>query len=422
MASTPASILANALSSLTKAANLAFSQIEEQAKSDVADARRDRDEAMKALHEIQLQEREWHRRVDGWKTSLDRSDTTIQHQSEMITRLKEEAHQSRREMQDWKEQYLRVEQERSRLLERIDGLVTQNAGGDDFASRFPSRKIVADAGDPSTSAAAPKTSRVIASSSRLSEKPIAGSQSPRKSKPATKKPNPERARTETLPRPNGAPRNAKNKSATEVPEDSYTIIRAPPSRPSSAPRQSISQRELQSVQPRQTIVRRVHAVLEVPVKEESDNEGDNALSDNAQSEGSDFEPPPKRRTSTSKGTAKTRVRRRSSVKGKQVARSEIEAMDEDEEHWEELPMSKSPHSRLHVEDDDSDDDELAIGAESDHHELYGTRPVVVTAEVNGSQRNKTTSRQAGVSKKRKLDNEGVGTPRGPAKKVARKKQ
>ena len=46
----------------------------------------------------------------------------------MITRLKEEAHQSRREMQDWKEQYLRVEQERSRLLERIDGLVTQNAG------------------------------------------------------------------------------------------------------------------------------------------------------------------------------------------------------------------------------------------------------------------------------------------------------
>ena len=107
----------------------------------------------------------------------------------------------------------------------------------------------------------------------------------------------------------------------------------------------------------------MHAVLEVPVKEESDNEGDNALSDNAQSEGSDFEPPPKRRTSTSKGTAKTRVRRRSSVKGKQVARSEIEAMDEDEEHGEELPMHKSPHSRPQVEDDDSDDDELAIGAE-----------------------------------------------------------
>ena len=85
---TPASIIADALSSLTKAANLAVSipsrifsrlfaysypqlaTVEEQAKSDIAQARRERDEAVKALHDIQLQEKEWQRRVDGWQVSV----------------------------------------------------------------------------------------------------------------------------------------------------------------------------------------------------------------------------------------------------------------------------------------------------------------------------------------------------------------
>ena len=129
---------------------------------------------MKALHEIQLQEMEWQRRVDGWKNSVSpmylgsyaevsylshphsswvnptqqyvnipllslfscNMKYQIQYQSETIEQLKEEAQQwkgqlvryeetARKEIQDWKDQFLRAEQERCRLSSRLDELVAE---------------------------------------------------------------------------------------------------------------------------------------------------------------------------------------------------------------------------------------------------------------------------------------------------------
>ncbi len=57
--------------------NYQFATVEEQAKSDIAEARRERDDAVSALHEIQLQEKEWHRRVDGWKTSVSPASSVL---------------------------------------------------------------------------------------------------------------------------------------------------------------------------------------------------------------------------------------------------------------------------------------------------------------------------------------------------------
>ena len=61
----------------------------------------------------------------------------IQHQSETITRLKEEVQQwrnqlmrleatTRREIQDWKDQYLRAEDERCHLSSRVDELLAEH--------------------------------------------------------------------------------------------------------------------------------------------------------------------------------------------------------------------------------------------------------------------------------------------------------
>lgn len=51
--------------------------VEDQAKTDVSranaevrEARRERDEAVKELHDIELQEKEWQRRVDEWKVAV----------------------------------------------------------------------------------------------------------------------------------------------------------------------------------------------------------------------------------------------------------------------------------------------------------------------------------------------------------------
>ncbi|OBZ68905.1 hypothetical protein A0H81_11146 [Grifola frondosa] len=65
----PSTIISNALGSFTKAVNLALNTIDEQAKADVARANAERDDALKELHELQLEEKEWEIRVEGWKAA-----------------------------------------------------------------------------------------------------------------------------------------------------------------------------------------------------------------------------------------------------------------------------------------------------------------------------------------------------------------
>ncbi|KAJ3539037.1 hypothetical protein NM688_g6427 [Phlebia brevispora] len=136
-------ILADALSSFSKAAHQALVTVEEKAKSDVArahadvhDLRRERDEVVRSLHAYELQVKECECRAEGWKTSVEKSELTIKHQVETIAQLRDESQQwknqllrfedaSRREIQDWKDQYQRAEIERIRLSARLDELIAE---------------------------------------------------------------------------------------------------------------------------------------------------------------------------------------------------------------------------------------------------------------------------------------------------------
>ncbi len=106
------------------------------------------------------------------------------------------------------------------------------------------------------------------------------------------------------------------------------------------------------------MLRRVHAVLEVPVKEESDAEDEFGLLSDAQSVGSNYQPDARRRASTSKRAQLTKARRRSSAKGKQVIQSD-ESQYEDEEEVA-LSVTRTGRGRQLPSEEE---DELIIGAE-----------------------------------------------------------
>ncbi|THH28267.1 hypothetical protein EUX98_g5923 [Antrodiella citrinella] len=298
MPATPTSILSDALGVFTKAANLAVATAEKQSAAEVAranveaeEARRERDEAVDAMNAMRLDKKEWQRRVEGWKSSVDKSDMTIEHQNETIAQLREEANQwkgqllryedtARREAQDWKEQYLRAEQERIQLAARVDELVNEqlawnthtNAHNAAYASR--SHPDMPNVAGPSTS------------------------------------------------------RTPRQKTADVRMDDT------PTTRPSAAPRASMSQ-------PSEVVrvIRRVQAVIEVPVKEESEDEDDQLRSDSAASE---YNPPLQKKT-PQKGKAKRRL----SIKSRKPADSE-----EEDDDYEEPPMRRRAQASNAYSDDE----------------------------------------------------------------------
>ncbi|KAI0789676.1 hypothetical protein C8Q75DRAFT_891770 [Abortiporus biennis] len=398
---TPSSILSDALSVFTKSANNALSAVEDQFKSEIArvkgeanETRRERDEAIQALHAARLDEKERDRRFDGWKTSLEKSDLTIQHQSETIVQLREEAQQwknqllrfeetSRREIQDWKEQYIRAEQERSRLSARIDELVAEQLMMNGHANtQFPRSQ------KPPSVRSNPANFDDILPSPRKSQK----------SKPVEK----ERARTEIEQRP--PPRNTGRTPKKQPAASSSTVPpKSPaPTRPQSAPRPSVSVRELQSMAPAAPrVIRRVQAVVEIPVKEEEYEDEDGFLSD-AQSVRSTYEPPPKKASSKTQ-SKQTQARRRSSTaKGKKIIESDEDEYEEDEDDLVDvrIPVRKSQsRKRVVPEEESSEEDELILGGEDNREDLYGEQRVVAGIGTH----KRTTATRPATAKKRKLD-------------------
>lgn len=214
----------------------------------------------------------------------------------------------------------------------------------------------------------------------------------------------------------------------------------------------MSQRDTQGPPVRHQVIRRVHAVIEVPVKEEDNDDDDNYISE-AQSVGSTYEPESGASSRKAKSMPKTKAKRRASTtntpgKGKQAARDE-----DDDDFDNEQPRRRSTNARRRTvpdeddEDEEDEDDELIIGAEvlllllsalpdiilisntlqDNHNEVYGTKRVIVTSEINTPQRQRTAPAGAGGrstaanTKKRKLDG-GESANRGISAKVARKKQ
>ncbi|OJA17197.1 hypothetical protein AZE42_00170 [Rhizopogon vesiculosus] len=155
--SPPSVILTDALASLNKAVNIAFASIQDQARQEVTlastegrEARRERDEAVKALHDCRLEEQAWRQEAGVWKAAVEQAELTIKHHLDTISQLRHEAEQwkqqclrledtSRQEAISWKEQFLRVEQERYKLSTRVDELVEEQLSytGQTHASNTP---------------------------------------------------------------------------------------------------------------------------------------------------------------------------------------------------------------------------------------------------------------------------------------------
>ncbi|KAI0753894.1 hypothetical protein BC629DRAFT_1598564 [Irpex lacteus] len=392
---TPSAILADAVNAFTKAASLAFAAVEEEAKievaraqAEVADMRREHSKNMKFMNKTQLQEKDWERQGEMLKTSLEKSELTIKHQAETIVQLRDEVMQwksqletARRELQDWKDQYLRTEQERSRLSSRVDELMAeqlQNATQTARASTWIPEPI-----EPPTRKQASNTSRKPRPSmpnvpSDDDEEPMPP---PRKakSKPSAAQNGTDRERTYVEPHPPAKEATRDAPAARPKKRPSAVVPRAPPTPRASAPRNDYPDYQAPSP-PRPQFIRRVHAIVEVPVKEEMNSDEENALA----SDDSEWQPSKK---------AENLRRRRSSIKSK-------------------------PYVEINEEDDEDEDDQLLIGAEEDPNEIYGTRRVL-PEEIRPTPKSlvKNTS---GSNKKRKLDADSSNAGRSVAKVVRKK--
>ncbi|KAI0923140.1 hypothetical protein AcV7_005731 [Taiwanofungus camphoratus] len=476
MPPTPSSIISDALNSLSKAANLALTTIEDQARTDVAranadavEARRERDETRTMLHTIQLEQKEWERREEGWKAAIDKSDITIKHQAETIARLRAEAAQwktqklrleetSRQESLDWKEQYFRAEQERCRLSHRVDELVAEqlawntqaNASTGSNAPLTP-RTPHPDFFEPSTSSTTTKR----ASTSSNTTLPLAPHKRATPLYPA--KPVPDGvegellfsgrkpARTPSKPPSHsdsvqaGSARRADPTPSRPPKQKAYPEVSIPSSgkalrtpathRPPSASRTTPRDPPVQQT-PHQHVIRRVRAVIEVPVKDEDEDDVEipkhtasvmrtpsQSGSDEESVEGSLYEPEERPRK------RQTRRAPRVSTRGR-MARGQMWEDDREEDGY---PIGGQILRTRRVMDEESDDDvdELAMSAEenADH---YGAQVVPSVQKVPRTSITRTAVSNSASAKKRKLDagtstGGNVGGGRRATAKVARKK-
>ncbi|KAF9483371.1 hypothetical protein BDN70DRAFT_918432 [Pholiota conissans] len=135
----PSAMLAESLSEFSKSAYKAFTEIEIQARQEVAramnetrEARLERDKALKDLHNSHLDLHSWKQELASSKAALAQAEQTISHQTDTLAAQAETIAQLRRELTQWKDQsrnwqehFLRVEQERCAQASRIDELIVE---------------------------------------------------------------------------------------------------------------------------------------------------------------------------------------------------------------------------------------------------------------------------------------------------------
>ncbi|KAH9889972.1 hypothetical protein C8Q73DRAFT_706207 [Cubamyces lactineus] len=371
----------DALTNLTRAATVAFTAVQEQARAEVAQLRSERDDALKALHEAQLDAKDLEMREEGWRAALEKSDMTIKHQAETIAQLRNEVDQwktqltrleesSRQEIDDWKEQYRRAEHERSRLSARIDDLIAGqlawNAAAHAYTTPYTPRVAYTEIPEPSASTSAPKRAsaaqRVGGTPRRTAQAPLDEDQPPpptaRKAKTTAaqsshgavqRHSDQQRSRGGSPVRPN-APRR-KDQPTVDITRASGSSRTGPRT---SASRLSSAHRDSQvMIEPTQRVIRRVTAIVDVK-EEEPDEEG---LDDRESARsGSVYEPndnPPAPPSNRKRRTSNASSRRRRIVQD----------WDEDEvtpdvgNDGETDQFGDDPED----EDDEDEDDELLLG-------------------------------------------------------------
>ncbi|EIW59381.1 uncharacterized protein TRAVEDRAFT_64457 [Trametes versicolor FP-101664 SS1] len=424
-ASSSSNPVSDALTSLTRAASVAFNAVQEQAQTDVAQARAERDDALRVAQEARLDAKDLELREEGWRAALDKSDMTIKHQADTIAQLRNEVDQwktqltrleesSRQEIDDWKEQYRRAEHERTRLSARIDELITGqlawNAAAQVYTTPYAPRIAYTDIAEASTSSSGPRRASTVSHSRRPVGTPHGGGRAhpDTDGAPSTsRKPRVAgRAHAERDPQSRsrgGSPTRLitgrrKEQVTVEVP-------RASGSR--TAPRTSIVQhpsppsRDSQVFSaPRQQVIRRVTAFVDV--KEE---ESDGGLDDQGSARsGSVYEPddvPPIPPSGRRQRASQPTVRR------KKV----LPDWDEDEQ-TPDVGDDASQFEEDPEPEDEEEDDELLLGPKKSKPSATNAKQPRVHGAAKGQ--------GAAKNLKRKLDaNTSVSSGRASAAKTAK---
>ncbi|KAI0771205.1 hypothetical protein BD413DRAFT_551911 [Trametes elegans] len=420
-ASSSSNPVSDALTNLTRAATAALTSVQERAQEDVIQARAERDEALKAFQEAQLEAKDLELREGSWRAALEKSDLTVKHQAETIAQLRNEVGQwktqltrleesSRQEIEDWKEQYRRAEHERSRLSTRIDELIAGqlawNAAAQAYVPPYTARLAYTEMPEPSTSSSGSKraststhTHRPVGTPRRsaravldeVEEMPLPTTA--RKSRPAGTSGSRNVAHTDRNPASRsrgGSP--VRHNAGRRNDVVSGTIPRASGSR--TGPRTPAVQQSPVQVQsqPRQQIIRRVTAIVDVKEEEQSDDLED----EESVRSGSVFDPDEEASPIPPTGT-----RRRATnapARRKQV----VQDWDEDEQTPD---VGDDAHQYDEAQDDD--DDELLLGPKKGRAAAGGAKHP--RASVSGKPR--------GPAKKRKLgtDTAAPSGRSGPAK-------
>ncbi|KAI0373716.1 hypothetical protein BV20DRAFT_962290 [Pilatotrama ljubarskyi] len=417
--STSAHSASDALTNLTRAATIAFTAVQEQAQAEIAQARAERDDAIKALHEAQLDAKDLELREEGWRAALEKSDLTIKHQAETIEQLRNEVDQwktqlmrleesSRQEIDDWKEQYRRAEQERSRLSSRIDDLVAGqlawNTAAHAYSTPYTPRVAYMEIPEASTSASGPKRATTATQPRRTGGTPHgrvrndsdeAPPPTARKNKAATSHSISHADRVPT-PRSRGnspirsTAGRRKDQVSVEVPRGSGG--RPPPRTPMARP--SPAQRESQArTEPRQQIIRRVTAVVDVKEEETEDGFGDHE----SVRSGSVYEP-----DDDAPSVPPSRRRRRASnasVRRKQV----VQDWDEDEQ------TPDVGEEDEYEEEPEEEDDELLLAPKANKSLAAAAK------QARGGGAGKPSGAAKGLKRKIDAETSAVSGRAGPTK-------
>ncbi|KLO08557.1 hypothetical protein SCHPADRAFT_1000866 [Schizopora paradoxa] len=359
----PAILLNEAAAAFIKAANHALTLSDESSRvkvaSSVADElnaknerdalRNERDQLMRDKVNLLQDAERVKMEIERWKSATEKAEWTVSHQADTIKQL-------RREAQQWREQFLRVDEERTRLSARVDELVldqlsinrrdtymqepmTPRSQGHNTSAPTSADKFHIATGTTSTSSAAPNEYETDSEERRAS--------------------------FQRVQHPEQRPQS-KGKGVSHPP-----------------PRQT-------------TLIRRVHAIVTVPVKEEEDDEEEicqdedrraRALSPPADlfiNEQDNVAETSKRATAAKrKAAVKGETSRRRKGRAQVVEEDSGESQDEhpssgeDEASDDENDASYVPNSRR----DEDDEDELMIGVEDNRKELYGSERVVVASRV-----------------------------------------
>ncbi|KAI6030957.1 hypothetical protein F5J12DRAFT_888766 [Pisolithus orientalis] len=356
MSATPSAVLTDALAAFGRAATLAITTAQEQATAETREARRERDEAIKALHDCKLEEQAWKEEANTWKAAARQAELTIEHHLDTIAQLRQEATQwkeqclrlednSRVEAVSWKEQFLRVEQERSRLAQRVDVLVSERLSvrSSPFfcnlrsKSTFTVRRLQAkpQSLDPTahvTPIMRHSDAKDLSASTSASVKPKAPSSALQTRQPPGSLPTP----------------TSENRANARLTAGQATHFRGPSGGAGVPDRRPL-------------LLRRVQAVVEVPVKEESvDRDVRKGIapsaSTSASASTSKFAPVQTPATKANQGV--TRIKRKSAPQRLYV----------------EVDESGTPSDDMET-DAGSDDDELMMGAEPNLEEISGIKHI-----------------------------------------------